>query len=109
MGQGKRGNWKISKISKISKLKTDMWSSVKSPVLSLDYVGCSLQTIISKILNVSVDEIYFKIRVRVFQTLEQNFQTLDQAFTEKVKSSAACLCYNTAHFVPISHGNVMLE
>ena len=26
---------------------------------------------------------------------------------EKTKSSAACLCYNTAHAVPISHGITM--
>ena len=43
------------------------------------YEGCFLQTIISKALNVSIEQ--------------------------KIDQKAACLYYNTAHAVPISHDN----
>ena len=77
-------------------------------MFSLDYVGCFLQTKISKILNVTVDQICFKARGRVFQTLKRVSETLDRGFTEMIKSLATILCYNTAHTVSINHG-VMFE
>ena len=85
-----------------------MWSSVKSPVFLLDYVGCFSQTKISKILNATVDPICFKTRGRVFQTLKRVFQTLDRGFTEEIESSAFFLCYNTAHAVAINYA-IMFE
>ena len=74
----------------------------------LDYVGCFLQTKISKTLNVTVDQICFKTRGRVFQTLKRVFQTLNRGSTEEIESSAAVFCYNTAHAVSISYG-IMFE
>ena len=44
------------------------------------YEGCFLQTILSKALNVSIDQ--------------------------KIDQKAACLYYNTAHAIPVSHGNI---
>ena len=70
------------------------WKQILEALLRVQC--CFLQIKVSKILNMSVDQICFKTRGRVCQTL-------DWASIEKINSPNACLCYNTVHAVPISH------
>ena len=49
----------------------------------------------------------FETLGRAFKTLGRTFERLRETQVLRFKkSSAACLCYNTAHAVPISHGNI---
>ena len=56
----------------------------------------------------TVDQICFKTRGRVFQTLKRVFQTLDRGFTEEIESSVSNLFYNTVHAVSVNYG-IMFE
>ena len=95
-----------------------------------------LQTRLSQILNVSAYQkirpsICFRTSCQAFETLSRVFETLDWVFekltcasetldrafeleediyssVENLKNLIECLCHNTVHAVPISHGKNLL-
>ena len=66
------------------------------------YKGSFLQTRLPKALNLSIDQ---KIRPSIcFEICAEPLK----GSAELLKHSTTCLCYNTAHAVPISHGRKCL-
>ena len=51
-----------------------------------------------------------KTHGRAFQKLDQAFEALkeNRKLDQEFEKLAACFCYNTAHALPMSHGNFSL-
>ena len=73
------------------------------------HVGGFLQTRVSKVFNVAIDQktVPFKHPVQFFKYSAELLKPYDkmECSVENLKSSAACLCNNTVLVIPISQGN----